>query len=329
MKRIIYLILIFATGLQTVNSQTSNIQGKPIAEIFTDFHYAINDSSKFTGFDLNRAFLGYKFLPEGDFSSTIIVNIGTPLDLAAGSKPRRYAYFREASISYSKEKLTISFGITGTRIFDFQQRFWGKRYLAAEFQSLYGYGTVADLGVVVDYKINDIVKVDFAVLNGEGYTNIQVDNSLKVTSGVSITTPGNLFFKLYGDVTRPSGVWQATFVTFAGFKSDIISFGAEASYKTNLDLTEGHDVWGISATGSLFPNKKFEYFVRFDYSASVVMPGEQLQWDNKLDGSYLITGIQRNFSTNIKLALNFRTYLPYSSEIQRTNAVYVNALFRF
>jgi hypothetical protein len=166
-------------------------------------------------------------------------------------------------------------------------------------------------------------------LNGEGYTNIQVDNSLKTTAGVTITTPNNLFFRLYGDITKPKGVWQATFVTFAGFRNDLLSFGAEASYKSNLDLTEGHNVWGISATGSLFPNKKFEYFVRFDYSASVVLPGEQLPWDNKLDGSYLLTGIQRNISTNIKLALNYRTYLPYNSDIQRTNAIYMNALFRF
>ena len=58
------------------------------------------------GLDLNRAYLGYNFMPEGDFSATIIVNIGTPDDLAAGSIPRRYAYFREASVTYTKEKLT-------------------------------------------------------------------------------------------------------------------------------------------------------------------------------------------------------------------------------
>ena len=62
-------------------------------------------------------------------------------------------YFREASVVYTKDKLTINFGIVSTRIFDFQQKFWGKRYLGPEFQAIYGYGSVADLGVVVDYKI--------------------------------------------------------------------------------------------------------------------------------------------------------------------------------
>ena len=76
MKRFFPLIFISLIGFQTANSQTDKIQGKPIAEIFTDFHYAINDSSKFTGFDLNRAYLGYKFMPEGDFYATVIVNVG-------------------------------------------------------------------------------------------------------------------------------------------------------------------------------------------------------------------------------------------------------------
>jgi hypothetical protein len=329
MKKLFYITCIIAISYQNANSQADKIQGKPITEVFTDFHYAINDSSKFTGFDLNRAYLGYKYMPEGDFYATIIVNVGTPLDLAAGSIPRRYSYFREASITYTKDKLTVTAGITGTRIFDFQQKYWGKRYLANTFQSSYGYGSVADLGIVLDYKINNILKADLAAFNGEGYTNVQRDNSIKVTGGLTITPPNNFSFRIYSDIIKIKDVWQSTFVTFAGFKNKVISIGTDVSFKTHLDLTEGHDVWGISATGSLFPDRKYEYFARFDYSASAVMPGEELPWDNKLDGSYLITGIQRNFSTNIKLALNYRSYMPYNSDIQHTKAIYLNALFRF
>jgi hypothetical protein len=329
MKKILSVLFFFAIYFHIAKSQTTVIQGKPIAEIFTDFHYIVKDSSKLTGFDLTRAYLGYKFIPEGNFSSTIIVNIGSPQDLAEGSIPRRYAFFREASVTYSKEKLVISFGIVSTRIFDFQQKFWGKRYLSPSFQTLYGYGYVADLGVVLDYKINEIFKIDFSVLNGIGYTNIQVNKSLKTAFGVTITTPGNFSVRLYGDIMKPEGIWQTTLVTFAGYKNKLFSFGAEASYKSSLDLTEGHNVWGVSATGSLFPDKKFELFGRYDYSASVTMPGEDLPWEYRLDGSYLIGGIQRNFSPDIKLALNYRAAIPYNSEAQHTRAIYLNALFRF
>lgn len=329
MKKILVFLFFYAFCFQSTKGQTSVLQGKAIAEIFTDFHYIINDSTKLTGFDLNRAFLGYKFLPGGDFYSTIILNIGTPLDLAQGSRPKRYSYFREASITYTKEKLTISFGIASTRIFDFQQRFWGKRYLAAEFQSIYGYGSVADLGVVMDYKFNSIVKVDLSVMNGEGYTNIQVDNKLKTAFGITVTLPDNLSVRLYGDIMKPKGVWQTTFVGFAGYKNTLISIGAEASFKSNLDMTEGHHVWGISATGSLFPDKKYEIFGRYDYTASVVVPGELLPWDYPTDGSYFIGGIQRNINSNVKMALNYRGNFPYETDKQHTYGIYLNAHFKF
>jgi len=329
MKKLLPLIIILSVRCQLLFNQTVVPQGHPVAEIFTDFHYIFNDTSKRTGFDLNRAHLGYNYKPEGNFSGTIIVNIGSPVDLAAGSKPRRYAYFREASILYSKNNMNLFFGLVSTRIFDFQQKFWGKRYLSPEFQSLYGYGSVADLGVVMDYKISDIVKVDLSLLNGEGYINIQVDNSLKSAFGITISLPCRLYFRQYADFLRSEGVWQATLITFAGIKREIVSFGAEASFKSNIDLTEGHNVWGISATGSLFPDKKYEIFTRIDYSASVHLTGEELQWDYKLDGVYLISGVQRNFTDNIKLSLNYRGVFPYNPEKENSSAIFLNALFRF
>jgi hypothetical protein len=329
MKKFLPVLLVSLFLCQVICSQTAENTGKPVAEIFTDFHYNFNDTAKTTGFGLNRAHLGYNFFTGDNFSALIIVNVGSPDDLPVGSIPKRYAFFREASIAYSGEKLTITFGIASTRIFDFQQRFWGKRYLGAEFQALYGYGSVADLGVVMDYKINDILKVDLSLLNGEGYTNIQIDNSLKTAFGLTITTPNQLAIRLYGDIMRPGGVWQSTLITFVGFKNDLISFGAEASYKSNLDLTEGHHVWGISATGSFFLNEKSEIFGRYDYTASVSVPGEILHWDHKLDGSYFVGGIQHTFTSNVKMAVNYRGIYPYDPEKQHTDAIFLNALFKF
>lgn len=329
MKKILSVLLVSFLFSQMIKGQTTVIQGKPIAEIFTDFHYIVNDTLRYNGFDLNRAHLGYNFLPGGNFSSTIIVNVASPVDLPAGSKAKRYAFFREASITYSKDKLTVAWGMVNTRTFDFQQRFWGKRYITAEFQALYGYGSVADLGVVADYKINDIFKVDLSFLNGDGYLNIQMDNSIKTTYGVTVTLPNKLSFRLYGDIMKPKGILQNTFIGFAGYANDIISIGAEASYKTNIDLTEGHDAWGLSSTASLFPNKKYEIFTRCDYSASVKVPGDPLQWAYNLDGIYLISGIQRNFTKDIKLTLNYRGVFPYDNSGNNTSAIYLNALFRF
>jgi hypothetical protein len=329
MKRILTLLAFALSICQFVNSQDVVSHGKPFAEIFTDFHYNLNDTTKTTGFALERVYVGYNYTPPGNFSSLIILNIGNPQDLAEGSVPKRYAYFREASVTYTKEKLTVNFGMVSTRFCDFQQSFWGKRYLGPEYQSIYGYCAVADLGVVIDYKLNDILKVDLSLLNGEGYTNVQTDNSLKTAVGLTITTPDKVAVRLYGDISRPRGIWQSTMLAFAGIKNNLFSFGAEASYKTNLDLINGHDVWGLSGTGAIYINNKSEIFGRYDYTASVIVPNEDLQWDYEKDASYFIGGIQHIFSNNVKMALNYRRTNPYSPGKKTTEAIYLNASFRF
>jgi len=329
MKRYLPLLFSLLAFCQIINSQIVISSGKPFAEIFTNFHYNFNDTSKTSGFGLDRVYLGYNYTPAGNFSAMVIINLGNPEDLAAGSVPKRYAYFREASIKYSKDRLTINFGMVNTRYEDFQQGFWGKRYLGPEFQATYGYCSVADLGVVVDYELSDFVKVDFSLLNGEGYTNVQVDNSLRTALGIVIKTPLNTVFKIYGDIMKSYGVWQSTMLVFAGFKNEKFSFGAEATRRTNLDLENGHDVWGISGTGSIFLNDKSEIFGRYDYTASVVLPGDDIQWDHAKDATYFVGGIQHIFNNNLKMALNYRRTNPYEPGKQTTHAVYLNAAFRF
>lgn len=328
-KRAIPIFILSLMICQVLNSQTLVSQIKPICDIFTDFHYYISDSSKTNGFSLNRAYLGIDYEPEGYWSSVIMINVGNPEDLAPGSVPKRYAYLREAAIIYKKDRLTFNFGMVNTRYEDFQQGFWGKRYLGPEFQAIYGYGSVADLGVVVDYQLNNVFKFDISVINGKGYTNIQPDNSIKTAAGLTITTPNRISIRLYGDIMKPFGVWQSTMIGFAGFKTSHLSFGAEASYKTNLDLTHGHDVWGLSGTGSYYLNENSEIFARYDYMASLKTDENDLQWDSEKDGSYLIAGIQHKFNDKIKMALNYRRMNPYEPAIKSSNAVYLNAAFKF
>jgi hypothetical protein len=329
MKKAFPVLFLLLINIHLAKSQTAAIQGKPIAEIFADFHYNLDDSLKTTGFGLNRAQFGYNFLPTGYFSGTIIVNIGVPEDLAAGSVHRRYAYFREASITYAKDKLNMSFGITTTRLFDFQQKFWGKRYIANTYQSINGYGFVADLGVVMDYKFNDVVTADVTIMNGEGYSDLQLDNSLRTSAGVTISPVKPLAIRLYGDISRPHGVLQYTLIGFAGYKNELITIGAEASYKSNLDMLEGHDAWGLSATGSVSLSKKTEIFVRYDYSTSVIAHGDILEWNYNNDGRFAVYGFQYTFNPNFRIAIDYQGTFPTDSGKQVSDAIFLNLHFRF
>jgi hypothetical protein len=329
MKRFLSVTIFLSLGWQILYNQTVNLAGHPIAEIFTDFHLNLNDTSKTTGFGLNRAYFGFTFTPDDHFSGSVIINAGNPEDLAPGSVSKRYTYIREASLTYSNEKLKIAFGITGTRLFEFQQRFWGKRYIANTYQSLNGYGFIADLGIGIDYQMSDILKADFTLMNGEGYNKIQIDNSLRSSAGITLTSENGLAFRIYGDITRVNGLWQPMFVGFAGFRNNLVTIGTEITYKSNIDLIEGHHSWGLSGTGAIRVSQKTELFARYDYSTSVLIPQEIRKWNYLKDGTFLVIGIQYSFTENVKIALDYQGIHPYENDKERSEAVFVNALFKF
>jgi hypothetical protein len=329
MKRIFSILVILILAGCVLNSQSLVNQGKPIAEIFTDFHCNLNDSTGTTGFGLNRAYLGYSFQPAGYFSGSVIVTIGNPDDLPSGAVRRRYAYFREASISYIKDKLNIAFGITGTKLFDYQQKFWGKRYIANTYQSINGYGYVADLGVALNYKFNDIWAGDITIMNGEGYSDIQLDNGVRSSIGLTFTPVKQIAVRVYGDIESVNNRYRYTLIGFMGFRNDLLTIGAEVSYKTKLDMLNDHNSWGISGTGGIKILPKTELFARYDYSASRIVPGEYTQWNSLKDGQFAVLGLQYTFTENVKIALNYQGRYPYSNEKQATDAIFVNAQFKF
>lgn len=325
----IFITLSIPFFLSSLNGQTTGSAGHPVAEIFSNFHLNLNENGGTNGFEITRAHMGYVYTPDGNFSGTLIIDPGVPDDLAPGSKPKRYAFFREASVSYKKDNLRVAFGITGTRLFSFQQKFWGKRYVANTFQSLNGYGFVADIGIAVDYTINDFIKFDATLMNGEGYNNIQLDNSLRTTAGIIITPDLNFAFRLYGDITKVNGVWQPLFIGFAGYKNEKFTIGAEVNYKSNLDLIEGHHAWGFSTTGAVGIAKNTELFARFDYSASARPLHEDNPWNYRKDGNFIVTGIQHVFNDYVKIALNYQGKYPYHHSSPRSDMIFLNALFKF
>jgi hypothetical protein len=329
MKRILNILFLFFAICRILNSQTGITQGKPIAEIFTDFHCNLDDTTQTTGFGLNRAYLGYNFLPAGNFSGTVIVNVGNPDDLPPGAVRRRYAYFREASITYTRNKLIVAFGITGTRLFDFQQKFWGKRYIANTYQSINGYGYVADLGVAIDYRFSDVWKGDITIMNGEGYSEVQLDNGVRTSAGLTFTPGNHIAARIYGDVENINNQWRYMLIGFLGFKNDLITIGGEVSYKSRLDMIGGHAAWGLSGTGGINVYKKTQLFARYDYSASVIVPGESIQWNWQKDGRFAIYGVQYTFNENVKAALNYQGTYPYDSNRKEKDLIYLNAMFRF
>ena len=325
MNRINKLSLSFAVYFMAINVVFGQVSGsgKPIGEIFADFHQKLDRSSATTGFDVNRAYVGYGYVLDNNFSATVVADVaGNPNDMRGGSTRKRYASLRYASVGWSNEKLNLTLGLTDTRLYFHQQRWWGKRYLANTIQSLHGQGFVADLGIVLDYKFNDKISGDFTVMNGEGHNEMQLDDNIKTSLGFTVTPNENFIFRVYGDHYRVPELNQFTKVIFAGYKNKYFYVGAEYSHKSNVDGISGHDSWGVSTTNGVYLSEKNELFFRYDYFKSAQ------RWDRR-DGTFTIIGLQHTFTPNVKVTLNYQGTHTYFDSMENRNLIYLNAHFRF
>ncbi len=328
MKKILPALFTLLSALAPLHSQESNNPGKPVLELFTNFHCSMNNDTT-TGFGLERAFVGYNYRFDQNLSALVLLNIGKPDDLPPGAEPRRYSYVREASFAYSLNRMNIIVGITTTRLFGTQQKFWGKRYLAEPIETLHDYGYNADLGIVADFKPNDKLSLDISVTNGEGYSNIQLDNNVKTSVGLTFNPGEQMTFRLYGDFLIPGEMFHSTLLCFAGFKNDLFTVGAEAIYQTRHENINDHDLWGFSGTGSVNVCRNTELFVRYDHSASVKVRGGITQWTYDDDDDFLIGGIQYIFNKNLRMALNYQGTFPDGSGETRKELIFLSSRFYF
>jgi hypothetical protein len=328
MKRILTFLLFMFLFSGLIYSQKTAASGNPIMQIITDFHLNVNDTAKTNGFGISRAYFGYRYNTGNNFYCQVILNVGTPEDLPKESMPRRYAFFREASVTYTGERVNVSFGITTVRHFDFLQKFWNKRFISSEFEVKNKYGNIADLGIVIDYRFSDRLTGDFSVTNGEGYSDIQRDNGVKTAAGLTFRPTNHYAFRFYNDLNKVNGILQYTLSSFAGIDNDRINLGTSFHYKTNMDKIEGHHGWGVSTTGAVKLRHDYEIFARYDYSGSVKVSKETNPWNYMKDVNLIIFGFQKNINANFKLALDYQSTIPYSSNLPTSGFIFLNALFK-
>jgi hypothetical protein len=327
MKKFSILIIISFITIQSF-SQTDGVS-KPIAEIYADYHASLKtDNTSHPGFALNRAFFGYNFALDQNFYAVIILNIGSTEDLAIGSKPRRYPFFREASANYTNKNLTVTAGMIKTTLFIYQQNFIGMRYIAKPFQDYYNYGGDSDLGLSASYKFSDAVQADLSIVNGEGGGSLQTDNYLKYCGGIVLHPWTNIYFRLYDELMKNNSIIQNGSVVFAGIKTEKFFAGAEFNYKSNLDTVSGHNGWGLSATGGINLSQKYMLFSRYDFSGSSVPAGESNGWDYGKDAKFFIFGLQYSATKNVRVALNYQGRYPDDPTKSSSQMIFINLGFK-
>jgi hypothetical protein len=259
----------------------------------------------------------------------INLDVGSPDDVSEFSKIRRYAYFKNACLTFRHSFLRIDFGLIDMQHFKLQEQFWGHRYIEKSFADRFRFGPSADLGIDIIFDIRKWLKVDLTFSNGEGYTNLQRDNILKAGLGLESELFDNFFMRLYSDLMGED-IIQSTGVIFFGYRfKDILTAGAEFNWKVNEDYQAGNNRNGYSFYASGKLPYDLELFARYDFLESNIPEGEDVPWDLVDDGSAIIAGIQYQPIKRIKIALSYRDWYPYAKNLENETYIYLNMEFKY
>lgn len=296
-------------------------KGKAIIQVFGKFNTGIDDKHNNLGFELERSYLGYEYKLENGFSIKSVLDVGKSSDVTDNN---RLAYVKNAMVSWKRDNFTISGGIIPTAQFEFQQKFYGYRYILATFQDHYKFGSSADLGISVAYKFADWVSADAILVNGEGYKKLQKNDGLNYGAGVTLTPVKGFQIRVYGSINERAEDNQeniGNLATFAGYKNDRFSIAAEYNLMTNSSYMADADQYGFSLNGTLKIDNITELYARFDDLNSTN------DWNIAKDEQMIMIGAQFKLGKYVKLAPNFRFYNPKESAFENTYGGFVSFYF--
>jgi hypothetical protein len=185
------ILLFYSNYLSSQEFENFTPSGFFYGTVFSNFHYQLNAENE-SAFEVQRAYLGYTYLLTENYSINIKLDIGSPEQESPYDILKRYAYFKNAELIYNYQKLTINAGLIDLYHFKIQEKYWGHRYIYKSFQDKHKFGNSADLGVSASYKFNNFFAADITVMNGEGYNQLQTDNSYKSALGFTVKPLTNL-----------------------------------------------------------------------------------------------------------------------------------------
>ena len=315
------LLACMGISVQAQKPKPEEPKGKAIVQVFGNFNTEFDADNCNYGFELERSYLGYEYKLENGLSMKAVMDVGKSSNV---DDYHRLAYIKNAMVSWKTGDLTLNGGLISTTQFNFQEKFWGYRYIMKSFQDQYKFGSSADLGISMAYKFNNRISADAIVVNGEGYKKIQQNNGLNYGLGLTVNPISNFYVRLYGGLNTSGEVEDkdiANIATFAGYKSDKFTMGVEYNYMQNSSYDNNADKDGYSIFASLKLSKKTELYARFDEV------GSKDDWNYAKDESAAIIGAQFKLGKYVKIAPNFRINMPKAEGADNYYSAYISCYF--
>lgn len=325
MKKIIGLLLVLMTSanLWTVSAQNKaeEPKGKAIIRIFTNFHTGFGEGRNDRGFELSRSYLGYQYDLGKGLQLKAVMDVGKSSSV---DDLNRIAFIKNAQVSWKTGKLTLHGGLITTTQFKVQEDFWGYRYMMMSFQDYYKWGSSADLGVSASYQLADWISADAIVVNGEGYKKVQKTDGLQYGLGATLRPVSGLTVRLYGSLNEgadPTKEDITNLATMVGYKGKSFSIAGEYNLMANSGNVKDANLYGISVYGTVKVNKQVETFLRYDQLSS------KDDWNENKDESSILAGAQFKIGKYVKLAPNFRMFMPKKEGADNRYMAYISCYF--
>lgn len=312
MNKKIYLLTTIALFGLTVCSaqeleQTASIKGKPILTVFADYKAGLKNANDISGFNLNRAFVGYEALLPKGLSAKVILNVETYT--TENGKTKFGTYLKNAQINWQKNTFSIALGLINLYQFSVQENIWGHRYIAKSFQEEYEFAYCEDIGIAANYEFSHNLSVDIALTNGEGRKFKNEDNKYRYGAGITWKPTKNLLLRGYGDIynhkTRVEIEHplkdQYSLALFMGYTHRLFSIGAEFNKSYNHQFLPNMNLTGYSVYSTILLHKSWQWYGRFDLLKSSHDVGKQ-QEENAT-----IVGIDYKPMSYIRLSPNFQS----------------------
>ncbi len=319
--KVLLLSLVFLSN--RLSSQDADETGKFIGTIYFDAYSEVGEANNRTAMEIQRIYFGYNYHYDSKLTAYFKLDIGSPENESAYSLIRRYAYFRNGGLRYKWNKFTFNVGLIDMFMFKTQEKYWGHRYVERSFMDRFRFGPSADIGFNFMYNSEKWI-VDGGLYNGEGYKNLQFDNSYRLNLGLSRFLWKDFLLRVHLDYNEKF-VHRYTLSGFVGYNhDDKWIFGAEYNYQANTGFQQDRNMFGYSLYGSWNINSKWQYFARFDMLNSTVLPDELVPWNLATDGSSIITGFQYRLHQKVLVSLNYRDWYPYPENLDNETFLYLN-----
>ncbi len=315
------LLACIGIAAQAQDTKMEEPKGKAIVQVFGNFLTGFGAENDDRGFELDRSYFGYEYNFGNGLSAKTVMDIGKSSDV---SDYQRIAYIKNAMVSWKRGGFTLNGGLISTTQFNFQEKFWGYRYIMKSFQDEYKFGSSADLGISVAYKFADWISADAIIVNGEGYKKIQVNDGLNYGLGVTLTPVKGFQIRLYGGLNESGEEGKkdiANLAAFMGYKHEKFFIGAEYNQIWKASYKEGADQNGYSIFTSVKLSKVADLYARYDdlYSND--------DWNIAKDEAAAIFGAQFRLGKYVKIAPNFRMSMPKADGAKNSYSAYINCYF--